>query len=943
MNLYKVIVILNQIFSLLSNNLMENKKFVIIDAMALAYRAYFAFINRPLTTSKGEPTSSVYGFINQLIKVLEDQKPDYLAVAFDSKEKTFRHEKYEAYKSSRQAMPDDMIPQIQRIKDIIESLDIPLYILPGYEADDIIGTAVKKSEALGMQSFAITPDKDYFQLITNKTFVIRPGKATDEAVLYNKQKVLDELGFEPKFMVDYLALIGDSSDDIPGVAGIGPKSAVPLIQRYGTIENIYKHLDEIEKAGIKKKLEASKENAFLSKELATIFCDVPINFDFIKAKFTHPDFENVKKIFFDLEFKTLYSKLIKYYQNNSAKEELSVLVADEEKKSFNEKRVNYQLITQEKEAKLLAKKLNETDLFVFDTETDNLNTFDVNIVGVSFCIKENQAFFVAINPFENEELFADKFIYRLPLKHFIKIFKDIFENNTIRKICQNGKYDISVMRSIGIKVNNFYFDTMLASYVIDPDQKHGMDDLAEKYLNYKPIPLSDLIGIKKDPQKIFEVELEKLSNYSAEDADITFKLYKKLDSVLIKEGLEKVAYDIEFPLVPVLEQMEFEGIKIDINSLNAFSKDLQILLDNYTSQIYKVADSEFNINSPKQLQEILFTKLNLATGRKTKTGFSTDARALESLRGEHEIIDLILNYRQASKLKSTYADALPNIINKKTGRIHTSFNQTAASTGRLSSIEPNLQNIPIRTEMGKEIRKAFVPRDENYLILSADYSQIELRIMASICGDEKMIEAFSKGEDIHRSTAALVFQVEPSKVTADMRRKAKEVNFGILYGIGPFGLKTRLGITQTHAKEIIDTYFKTFKRVSEFMNDSVRFAQEHGYAETLLKRRRYLKNINSNNRVVRQFEERVAINMPIQGTAADMIKIAMINIHNELNRLKSKTKMVLQVHDELVFDAHKSEIDDLKPVIKKMMENALPLKVPVVVDTGVGANWLDAH
>lgn len=923
---------------------MENKKFVIIDAMALAYRAYFAFINRPLTTSKGEPTSSVYGFVNQFIKVLEDHQPDYLAVAFDSKEKTFRHEKYEAYKSSREAMPEDMIPQIQRIKDIVESLDIPLYILPGYEADDIIGTAVKKAEKSGMISLAITPDKDYFQLISDKTFVIRPGKATDEAILYDKRKVLDELGFEPKFMIDYLALIGDSSDDIPGVAGIGPKTAVPLIQKYGSIENIYEHIEEIEKAAIKKKLELNKENAFLSKELATIYCNVPINFDFVKAKLTHPDFEKVKQIFFDLEFKSLYSKLLKFYQNNSNdKIVLPEIKSQDEVNSFTDKKVNYFLITELKDAKSLAKKLSESDLFVFDTETDNLNTFDVNIVGVSFCIKENEAYFVAINPFEDETLFREKFSDRLPVKDFIKLFKDILENKDIKKVCQNGKYDIAVMRSIGIKVNNFYFDTMLASYVIDPDQKHGMDELSEKYLNYKPIPLSDLIGQKKDPQKILEVELEKLSNYSAEDADITFKLYKKLNSILIKEGIEQVAYEIEFPLVPVLEQMEFEGVKIDTNSLNLFSKDLQILLDNYTSEIYKVAGTEFNINSPKQLQEILFNKLNLATGRKTKTGFSTDARSLENLRGEHEIIDLIVNYRQAAKLKSTYADALPNLINKKTGRIHTSFNQTVASTGRLSSNDPNLQNIPIRTEMGKEIRKAFVPRDKNHLILSADYSQIELRIMASICGDEKMIEAFSKGEDIHRSTAALVFQVEPSKVTEDMRRKAKEVNFGILYGIGPFGLKTRLGITQTHAKEIIDTYFNTFKRVSEFMNSSVRFAQEHGYAETLMKRRRYLRNINSNNRVVRQFEERVAINMPIQGTAADMIKLAMIKIHNEFNKHKFKSKMVLQVHDELVFDAHKSEIDDLKPLIKNLMETALPLKVPVLVDTGVGENWLDAH
>ncbi len=924
---------------------MKDKKFVIVDALALAYKAYFAFINRPLSNSKGEATSAVYGFLTQLLKVLEEQRPDYLAVAFDSKEKTFRHDKYEAYKSSRQAMPDDMIPQIQRIKDIVDALNIPFYILPGYEADDIVGTAVKQAEKLGLLSFVITPDKDYFQLVTDKTKIIRPGKSTDEAIMYDKKKVIDELGFEPKYMIDYLALIGDSSDDIPGVAGIGPKSAVPLIQKYGTIENIYKHLDEIEKAGIKKKLEEGKEKAFLSKDLATIHCEVPVKIDFEKTKFSHPDFDKLKEIFLELEFKSLFVKLQKFYQGNveseKVAEENSVFI---EKSSFDKKNVRYHLITNEKEAKELADKLSKAKLFVFDTETDSLNTFEVKLAGVSFCINPGEAYFVAINPFdEAEELFKDKFSDRLSVSVFIKLFKKIFENDQIKKVCQNGKYDISVLRSISISVNNFYFDTMLASYVLDPDQKHGMDDLSEKYLNYKPIPLSDLIGEKKDPSKIFEVPLNDLSNYSAEDADITYRLYEKLDSELKKIGVEKVAYDIEFPLVPVLESMEYEGVRIDTDALKSFSKDLQILMDNYSAEIFKVAGTEFNINSPKQLQEILFTKLNLAKGRKTKTGFSTDARALENLRGEHEIVDLILNFRQVSKLKSTYADALPNIINKKTGRVHTSYNQTVASTGRLSSNDPNLQNIPIRTEMGKEIRKAFVPRDKNYVILSADYSQVELRIMASICGDETLIKAFNAGEDIHRSTAALVFQVAPEDVTPDMRRKAKEVNFGILYGIGPFGLKTRLGVTQTHAKEIIDTYFKTFKRVRDFMDDSVEFARTHGYAETLMKRRRYLKNINSKNRVVRQFEERVAINMPIQGTAADMIKLAMINIQNELIKRNTKTKMILQVHDELVFDAHKSEVEKLKPVIKKLMENALPLKVPVNVEIGVGDNWLDAH
>ncbi|MBK7630043.1 MAG: DNA polymerase I [Ignavibacteriales bacterium] len=928
---------------------MKNKKFVIIDAMALAYRAYFAFINRPLTNSKGESTSAVYGFLNQMIKVFEDHKPDYLAVAFDSKEKTFRHEKYKAYKSSRDAMPDDMIPQLQRIKDIVLALNIPLYILPRYEADDIVGTAVKKAEEKGLLSFAITPDKDYFQLITDRVKVVRPGKMSDEAILYDKQKVIDELGFEPKYMIDYLALIGDASDDIPGVKGIGPKGAVPLIQKYGTIENIYKHLNEIDKAGIKKKLEESKENAFLSKDLATIYCEVPIDFNFDDAKFSDPDFDKLKEILFELEFKTIYAKLLKFYQSDSKSqieekaETESKQESDEVIKSYDNKKVKYHLITSEKDAKELATKLIKSELFVFDTETDGLNTFDIRIAGIAFCIKPDEAYFIATNPFEEGGLFDNTYNNRLPISSFVKLFKKIFENGEIKKVCQNGKYDIAVLRSIGIDVNAFYFDTMLASYVLDADQKHGMDDLSEKYLNYKPIPLTDLIGQKKDPTKIFETDLNALANYSAEDADITYKLYENLDAELKKQKIEKIAYEIEFPLVPVLEDMENEGIKIDTAALNQFSKDLQILLDNYTGEIFNVAGTEFNINSPKQLQEILFTKLNLATGRKTKTGFSTDARSLENLRGEHEIIDMILNYRQASKLKSTYADALPNIINKKTGRVHTSFNQTVASTGRLSSVDPNLQNIPIRTEMGKEIRRAFVPRDKNYKILSADYSQIELRIMASICGDEALIKAFSEGEDIHRSTAALVFKVKPEDVTQDMRRKAKEVNFGILYGIGPFGLKTRLGVTQSHAKEIIETYFYTFKRVREFMDNSVRFAQEKGYAETLSGRRRYLKNINSNNRVVRQFEERVAINMPIQGTAADMIKLAMINIHKELTKRKTKTKMILQVHDELVFDAHKDETDKLIPVIKELMETALPLKVPVVAETGIGENWLDAH
>ena len=924
----------------------KKKTFVIIDAMALAYKAYFAFINRPLKTKTGEPTSAVYGFINQVFKIIEDTRPDYIAVATDSKEKTFRHEKYAKYKSTREEMPEDMVPQIKRIRELIEAFKIPLYIKPGFEADDIIGTAVKKAAEKGLLSYAITPDKDFLQLITDDIKIIKPGKSTDEIIIFDKKKVKEDYGFEPHQMIDFLALVGDSSDDIPGVSGIGPKTAQPLIEQFGSLENIYKNIDKIEKAGIRKKLEEGKANAFLSKELATIVTDVDFDFNLEDAKFCEPDYDALTKLFVELEFKSFGDKLVKVFGKKAEEfvpenfEELTT----EDITNFDKTKVKYHLVNTIKDAKKLAGDLSNADVLVFDTETDSLDVLNINLAGCAFAVKKGEAFFVPTNPAsESTDLFKTNLSDRIDVEDFLKIFKPVFENTKIKKVCQNGKYDIGVLRTYGVEVKNFYFDTMLASYVLDPDQKHGMDELSQKYLNYSPIPISQLIGNKKSADKIFEADLQKLSDYACEDADITFRLYELFKKELKKEGLEKVAYEIEFPLVSVLEDMERAGVKIDVKSLNQFSKDLEILLDNYTNKIYELAGEQFNVNSTQQLQKVLFEKLNLAKTKKTKTGYSTDARSLESLKGEHEIIDIILDYRQVSKLKSTYADSLPKLINKNTGRIHTTFNQTVASTGRLSSLDPNLQNIPIRTELGKEIRKAFIPRDKNHVILSADYSQIELRIMASICKDENLIQAFKNNEDIHRRTAALVFMVDPKDVTDDMRRKAKEVNFGILYGIGPFGLKSRLGITQNHAKEIIDTYFGTFKNVKKFMDDSIKFAQEKGYAETLMGRRRYLRNINSNNRVVKQFEERVAINMPIQGTAADMIKLAMINIHRELAKKKFSSKMVLQVHDELLFDAHKDEVDDLLKLVKNLMENALPLNVPVVVDTGIGDNWLDAH
>ncbi len=930
------------------------KKFVIIDAMALAYKGYYAFISRPLTTASGEPTSAVFGFLSQLFKIIEDTKPDYLAVGFDSKEKTFRHERYENYKSSRQAMPEDMIPQIQRIKEIIEAFNIPLYILPGFEADDLIGTAVKEAELQGFDCYAITPDKDYIQLVSPNIRIVKPGKSAEEIVILDEDRVREEMGFEPIQMIDYLALVGDASDDIPGVAGIGPKTALPLIQKFKTIENIYKNLDQIEKASIVNKLTDNKENAFLSKELATIKTDSPFHMNFEEAKFHNPDLEKLFKIFAELEFRSFANKLKKLFVDKETDIPQTIAVEAiksefpkelmNEKSVFDKSKVKYKLIVSYKEAKELAGKLSESNLFVFDTETDGLDTLNVNLAGCAFSVKPKEAFFIATDPAtQSTSLFSADMSDRLPVDDFVKLFKPIFENDKIKKVCQNGKYDIGVLRHYGISVKNFYFDTMLASYVIDADEKHGMDELSKKYLDYTPIPLVDLIGSKKAPEKIFDVDPNLLSDYSCEDADITFRLYELMRVALKKDSLDKIAYEIEFPLVPVLEDMERTGIKIDKNSLKSFSDDLQKLLDKYSEEIIGHAGENFNINSTQQLQKILYEKLKLTPTTKTKTGYSTDAKALESLKGTHPIVDVISDYRQVSKLKSTYADALPLLIHPSTGRLHTSYNQAAVSTGRLSSNDPNLQNIPIRTDLGKEIRKAFVPRDKDHLILSADYSQIELRIMASICGDDTLTKAFKDGEDIHRRTAALVFKVDPKDVTPDMRRKAKEVNFGILYGLGPFGLKSRLGITQTEAKKIIDDYFSSFKNVRKFMDDCVSIAKKREYAETLYGRRRYLKNINSKNRIMQQFEARVAINMPIQGTAADMIKIAMIRIHDELDRRKAKTKMVLQVHDELVFDAHKDEVDELRPMIIELMETALPLEVPVVAETGVGDNWLDAH
>lgn len=919
---------------------MKNKKFVIVDSLALAYKAYFAFQSRPLYTKNGEPTSAVFGFVNQLIKIYEDFKPDYIAAAFDSKEKTFRHEMYTEYKATRSDMPDDMVPQLARIKEVVEKLKIPILILPGFEADDIIGAISQRASKEGFMTYMISPDKDYIQLVTKTAHLIRPGRSGDDYTLLDPDTVLEKYEFKPPQMIDYLSLVGDASDNIPGAKGIGDKTATKLLKEFGTLDNIYDNLEKVTPEGVKKKLIDSKENVMLSRKLVTIETDVPLKFDFKTAVLEKPDLDELKPLFMELEFVRAFTRIMEYFnKNNAAAEETEITPEDMGQTAFSEDSKKYTLIKTKKEMLELAKQLKKQKLFVFDTETDSLDRLNANMVGCAFSFKKDTGYYIPIHYHTSDSSWP----VECTIDAFKEIFGDIFADDTIKKVCQNGKYDICIMRNYEIEVNGFYFDTMIASYILDPDQKHNMDDLSRRELNYDPIPLSSLIGEKKDPTKIYAVDVNLISNYSAEDADVTYQLYETLSKKIKANKQDNLAYEIEFPLVSCLEEMERAGIRVDIKTLKQQSKELGKIIEEETSVIHELAGQVFNVGSPSQMQKILFEYLKLPPTKKIKTGYSTDAQSLESLKGEHEIIDHILTYRQVTKLKSTYTDSLPTLINQNTGRIHSSFNQTVAATGRLSSFDPNLQNIPIRTELGKDIRKAFVPKDNDHILLSADYSQIELRIMAHLSGDEFLVEAFKNGQDIHRSTAALVFGTKPKDVTPDMRRKAKEVNFGILYGIGVFGLKTRLGIPQQQAKEIIEGYFKTFKRVRSFMDEIIQSAKEKGYSETITGRRRYLKNINSKNFAVRQFEERVAINMPIQGAAADMIKIAMVNLYHHFKEKQYKSKMVLQVHDELLFDVYKPELDEIRAVVKDKMENAMKLKVPIIVDSGIGDNWLDAH
>lgn len=933
-----------------------DKKLFLLDAMALIYRAHFAFSKNPRINSKGLNTGVMLGFTNTLLEVLEKEKPSHIAVAFDTSAPTFRHEQFESYKANRQAQPEDIEIGIPWIKQIVAAFNIPILELDGYEADDIIGTIAKKAEYRDFNVYMMTPDKDFGQLVEEHIFLYKPSYMGNQVDVMGPNEVCEKWGIShPDQVRDILGLMGDAVDNIPGIPGIGAKTATKLLKEFGSIEELLKNTDKL-KGKQRENVETYGSQGLLSKELATIKQDVPIEFNPEDYAYNGPDAETLKALFAELEFRTLTQRLFKENIQKpkvAVSEQLGLFTGQEETDpeidlpdevppiaapdqldNILNSVHDYHCIEGEEAIRELVSFLEIQDEFCFDTETTSVNANEAELVGISFAYVEGEAFYVPV-PSDPSECQA-----------VVELFRGLFENPNITKIGHNIKYDLLVLKNYGIEVRGRLYCTMLAHYLIAPESRHSMDWLAQQYLNYDPVPIESLIGKKgKSQGNMRDMSIADVVDYASEDADITLRLKKKLEPELQKDHLEKLFLEVETPLIPVLAAMEFEGIRINTESLRDMSIDLEKEAREIEQRVYELAGEEFNLASPKQLGEILFNKLNLLpNAKKTKTGqYATGEEVLSKLAMEHEIAQAILDHRQVVKLKSTYVDALPSLINPKTGRVHTSYNQAVAATGRLSSTNPNLQNIPIRTERGREIRKAFVPRDDNFKILAADYSQIELRIMASFSKDSSMIEAFKNGRDIHATTASKIFQVPLEAVTSDMRRKAKTANFGIIYGISAFGLSQRLGIPRGEAKEIIDAYFKEFPGVKAYMDQSIQKAQKYEYVETVLGRRRYLRDINSRNATMRGFAERNAINAPIQGSAADMIKAAMINVHHWMQSANLKSKMLLQVHDELVFDAHVDEIELLKKEIPLLMANAVTIDVPLEVEVGIGNDWLEAH
>lgn len=925
-------------------------KLFLLDAMALIYRAFFALNKNPRITSKGLNTSAILGFTNTLYEILKNEKPTHIGVAIDTMAPTQRHTDFAAYKANREKMPDDIAKSLPYIVEIIKGFNIPLLFVDGYEADDVIGTLAKKAEKAGFLTYMMTPDKDFGQLVSENIYMYKPAKSGESAIIWGVQEVCERYGIErPEQLIDILGLMGDASDNIPGVPGVGEKTAIKLISEYGSVENLLEKTSEL-KGKLKENLEEFKGQAIQSKQLATIITEVPIEFEPDSLTTDQPDMELLSTLFEELEFRTfakrMYADALQQSRpaaqntksdpdlfSNLDPQEVQEMMASD-KKTIQDTGHNYILVEGTDETKKLVEELLKHKECCFDTETTDIDAHTAELVGMSFAVNPYHAWFVPL-----PENYHD-------CQMILNLFKPFFENENILKIGQNLKYDISVLRWYDVAVKGPLFDTMIAHYLIEPDQRHNMDFLSETYLGYSPVSIQSLIGKKgKNQGSMRDVEMELLKEYAAEDADITLQLKYKFDPLLDKLSLRKLFEDIEMPLVRVLTDMEAEGVRLDSESLSEIGKGLENEIKQLESEIFSLSGTTFNIASPKQLGEILFEKMGLKTStKKTKTGqYPTGEEVLSKIAHAHPIVQLILDYRSLTKLKSTYVDSLPTLVNPRDGRIHTSYNQAVASTGRLSSNNPNLQNIPIRTARGREIRKAFVPRNSQFTLLAADYSQIELRIIAHLSGDKDMIEAFANGLDIHTATAAKVYGVALEDVSRDMRRNAKMVNFGIIYGISAFGLSERLGISRGEAGSIINNYFKEYPGIKAYMNNQMEFARKNGFVETMLGRRRMLRDINTANSVVRGFAERNAINAPIQGSSADMIKIAMISIHKELIEKNLQSKMILQVHDELVFDAHKDEIEVLKVIIEKNMKNALPLSVPVLVETNTGNNWLEAH
>lgn len=903
----------------------ETEKLLIIDSNALIHRAFHAL--PPFTNKEGKLVNAVHGYTSMLLKALKDLKPDYVVATFDLKGKTFRHEQYAEYKATRKKQPDELYEQIPIVKELVKTFNIPIFEKSGFEADDLIGTIahLKSVDRPDIETIIMTGDQDTFQLIDDNTKVFSPHKGLGETILYDEKAIIEKFdGLSPKQMIDYKALRGDPSDNIPGVRGIGQKGATNLLNEFKTLENIYKNIDSDKiKERTKKLLTESKEDAMMSKKLATIITDVPIDFDLQACRLEGFDKREVIKLFSELNFKRLMTQLNDLDTKIKIVGGQSSLFDGVTKKEDHFKGKDYKLVT-EKELKEFISELKKQKEFCFDTETTGLDPFQAELLGISFSWEKNKGYYLPTTTVNKG------------LSELKKIFKD----EKVKKIGQNLKYDLEILEQSDFEVNGIYFDTMIASYLLNPGNRHSLDTLAFTELGYQMQSIAELIGKGKDQINMSEVDVKKVSDYACEDADITFQLYKKLKKDLEDEGMLGLLEELEIPLIEVLAKMESNGVKLDTTKLEEMAKKTKKDISVLETKIHKLAGKEFNIASPLQLKEILFQKLKISTAGlgKTKTGISTAAGELEKLKGEHKIIDSILEFRELSKLQNTYLEALPKLINPRDGRVHTSFNQTVTATGRLSSSNPNLQNIPIRTERGQAIRKAFIA-EKGYKIIKADYSQIELRIIASLANDKNMLEAFNSKVDIHTKTAAAINGIKISEVTPAIRRQAKEVNFGVLYGMGAWGLAKRTGLTPLEARTFIDKYFEVYKDVKKYMGETIAIASDKGYVETFYGRRRYIPEINSNIKQVRSTGERMAINMPIQGTAADLIKLAMIEIHKKLPKVSPDTKMILQVHDELVFEVPEKEVAKVAKFVEDEMNGVYKLRAPIETEVGVGSSW----